>query len=251
MQRLALALIALLAAGPAAAQTIAAAEYSDPTSRYPHGVLGDDVEWGNLRITVTRRAGSDTGLASGHVALSYEMPLPPDLVFEDTAPRLWDVTGDGDPEVVVVQSHARKGARLLVIGLSDGKPGFLAATPFIGERNRWLAPVGAADLDGDGEVEIAYVDRPHLARVLRIVRLRNGALVPVAELGNLSNHRIGETDIGGGVRFCGESPEMILADGDWQQVMAVRLTGTGLVARPVGRHTGRQSLARALECKTR
>jgi hypothetical protein len=46
----------------------------------------------------------------------------------------------------------------------------LAATPHIGSANRWLAPIGAADLDGDGRVEIAYVDRPHLARTLRIWR---------------------------------------------------------------------------------
>jgi hypothetical protein len=47
----------------------------------------------------------------------------------------------------------------------------LASTPWIGQRFRWLAPVAAADLDGDGAMELAYVDRPHLARTLRVWRI--------------------------------------------------------------------------------
>ena len=38
-----------------------------------------------------------------------------------------------------------------------------------------LAPLGAADLDGDGKIELAYIDRPHLAKILRIWRFDDGA----------------------------------------------------------------------------
>ena len=76
----------------------------------------------------------------------------------------------------------------------------VAATPNIGQRNRWLAPVAAADLDGDGATEIAYVDRPHLARRLRIWRFEGGSLTEIAALPGLTNHRIGEAFITGGLR---------------------------------------------------
>lgn len=170
------------------------------------------------------------------------------MVFEDTAPRLADVDSDGAPEVIAVESHEEEGARLAVWGLVDGRPRLVHATPFIGTRFRWLAVVGAADLDGDGRVEVAYVDRPHLARVLRVWRVEDGALREVAALGGVTNHRIGERDVAGGVRDCGAGPEMLVASADWSRMLAVRLSGGQLSPREVGRDTSRAAFAAALRC---
>ena len=226
---------ALLLAGPAAAQTIEAARYTDPTTRYPHAVLGDAVE----------HAGMEWTLSDGTVRRVLWEAL---IVFEDTAPRVVDVTGDGAPEVVVVESHEREGARLSVWGLEDGQPRLLSATPFIGTRFRWLAPVGVADLDGDGAIEIAYVDRPHLAKILRIWRWTEEGLVQVGSLEGLTNHRIGEEDIAGGIRDCGTGPEMVLVDQSWRELRAVRFW-MGVTDRRIGPHTGRESFAAALACE--
>jgi hypothetical protein len=170
--------------------------------------------------------------------------LPADHVFEDLAPRLVDVTGDGEPEVIVVETDVRRGAALAIYDVN----GKLAETPHIGQRNRWLAPVGAADLDGDGQIEIAYVDRPHLAKVLRVWRLDGRKLVPVGELGGLSNHQIGWDFIPGGLRDCGAGPEIVLADAAWARVMAVRFDGA-LSARALGTYRGPDSLMSALACQ--
>ena len=229
------AALALALAAPAAAQTIEAARYAEPTTRYPHAVLGDDVE----HAAMEWRLSDGTG---------RRIALPEELVFEDTAPRLWDLTGDGAPEVVVVESHQRQGARLAVYGIVSGQPTRLSATPFIGTRFRWLAPVGAADLDGDGAMEVAYVDRPHLAKVLRVWRWTDAGLVQVDALEGLTNHRIGEPDIAGGIRDCGTGPEMILADQSWRELRAVRL-GFSLSSRRIGPHTGRDSFAAAMACE--
>ena len=237
MRRAALALAICLAASPATARTIVAADYAEPTSRYAHGVLGDDVEHGALRVTL-----SDGTRQTAR--------LPEVLVFEDTAPRRVDLDGDGAAELIVVESHAALGARVAIWGLVDGRLARRAATPHIGTRFRWIAPAGAADLDGDGRVELAAVDRPHLARVLRVWRFRTGPdrLEPLAEAPGHSNHRIGETEISGGIRTCGPMPEIVTANADWTQVTATRLAPDGLVSRPIGPATGPESFARALAC---
>lgn len=226
----AVAVVAVMATS-ACAETILSAQYADPTDRYAHGILGDAIEWGTLQVT------TEAGTRS--------FQLSQDRVFEDVTPRLVDLDNDGMPEVVVVETLASEGAQLAVYN-AFGK---IAATPHIGRTNRWLAPIGAADLDGDGVTEIAYIDRPHLAKTLRVWRYENGALTPVADLEGLTNHRIGEADIGGGIRDCGNGPEMITANASWTQVMATTLTDGALATRAIGRHVDRSSFAAALACQ--
>lgn len=215
----------------ACAETIISADYAAPTDRYAHGILGDAIEWGELQIT------TDAG--------ERRFVLPQERVFEDVAPRLADVDGDGAPEVIVVETLATAGAQLAIYDAT----GKIAATPHIGRTNRWLAPIGIADLDADGKIEVAYIDRPHLAKTLRVWRFEDGALETVADLPGLTNHRIGEPDIGGGIRDCGEGPEMITASADWTKVMATTLTDGQLRSRAIGTHIDRTSFATALACE--
>ena len=223
---------AALMAGSAQAQQITQAEYAAPTTRYAHGVLGDAVEWGALHLTL------DSGRR-------ITITLPESLVFEDTAPRLADLDGDGAPEVIVVESSLTQGARLAVYGPA----GRIAATPHIGQRNRWLAPIGAADLDGDGFVEIAYIDRPHLSKTLRIWRFADGQLTQVADRPGLTNHKIGWDFIPGGIRDCGDGPEMITALHDWKLVTATRFRDGSLHTYGVSVLRTPQDLDTALTCK--
>lgn len=234
-------LAGLLMPSSVVAWEITAAEFTDPTDRYPHGVLGDDLEWSGLRLEVTR----------GDEKRLWALDFGTDLVFEDLVPRLWDITGDGLPEVVVVQSHQTLGARLVIIGLEGPSPVELAATPHIGTRFRWLAPIAAADLDGDGHIEIAFVDRPHLVKMLRVWRYADGRFSEIANLPGLSNHRIGDAVIPGGLRDCGGDLELITADADWQSIMATRLdpeTGA-LVSRWVAPLRDVSDLGRETECR--
>ncbi len=244
------AVLALLAgpacaAGPAVecVEEITGANYALPTARYPHGALGDDEEWGAMVVQVRLKLPCRAGFSG------YQATLPQELVFEDVSPRLWDMTGDGKPEVVVVESHAEKGARLAVWGIGETGLERLAGTPFIGTRNRWLAPVGAADLDGDGAVEVAYVDRPHLARVLRVWRWVEGELVEIASLSGVTNHRFGEPAISGGLRRCRGGPELVLADAAWRRMVGVRLENGALLARDLGPIEGPESFAIERTCR--
>ncbi len=225
---------------------ITTAQFDDPTTRYAHGILGDAVEWGALNFQMRHRDGTIINNGERLVGKIFQIRLPDDHVFEDVAPRLWDVTGDGHPEIVVIETDVNAGAALAVYS-PNGK---IAETPHIGRTNRWLAPIAAADMDGDGHIEIAYIDRPHLAKTLRVWRFIDGALEPVADLAGLTNHRIGESDIGGGLRDCGSGPEMITANANWTRVMATTLRNGQLSTRDIGRHDDRGSFEAALNCAT-
>ncbi len=211
--------------------------YSDLTSRYGHAVLGDALEPTTLTL-------SDTSCG---MSVTLERPH----VFEDIAPRLIDLTDDGVPELIAVRSHESKGAQLAIYTSKGDALELLATTPYIGTRNRWLAPVGAADLDGDGKIEIAFVDRPHLAKTLRVWRYESGALEQTATLVGVTNHRIGEDFITGGIRDCGSGPEMILATANWRDLIAIRLSkgGTDLSAETLAPFSSQQAVQAALDCE--
>lgn len=184
-----------------------------PTDRYDHAVLGDAIEWAGLEVTT----------AAG----TRRFVLPQAEVFEDVEARLVDSDGDGAAEVMVVVSHQTQGARLT---LWDGT-GVVAASAPIGQRHRWLAPVGAADLDADGQVDLVWVDRPHLVRDLVFARREGARIVETGRVPGLTNHRIGDPTIAGGLRDCGAGPEVVVADAGWRQAMAVR---PGAAPRPLG-----------------
>lgn len=222
--------------------SIEAAEYSRPTTRYDHAILGDAVEWGGLRVAVRGQMPCRWGRAA------IEVMLPHALVFEDIAPRLADVDGDGRPEIVTVETSLTEGARLTIWGLTEGRLDRLASTPHLGRTHRWLAPVAAADLDGDGRIEIAYVDRPHLAMILRIWRYADGRLIHVADRDGLTNHRIGEDFITSGLRICDGSPELVMLDAGWARIVAARLDGGRIRTRDLGPFAGRARFAALLAC---
>jgi len=238
----ALAVVLSGASLSAAQAEIVAARYADETGRYAHGVLGDALEYETLVVT----------LADGR---EQRASYRESMVFEDTAPRLVDLDGDGAPEVITVESHETQGARLAIWGWGPDGLAPVVATPFIGTRFRWLAPIGdgAVDLDSDGRMEIVYIDRPHLAKTLRVWRFEpteTGAqLTEVARMGQVTNHRIGQDQISGGIRTCGPRPELIVADGRWTRIEAVWLHNGALHARRLAPFQEGVGFDQALRCR--
>jgi hypothetical protein len=121
--------------------------------------------------------------------------LPLNRVYEDRVPRIVDLDRDGREEILLIEADALRGASLVVLGIdhTEGKPRLVerARGPFAGSTFRWLNPVGVADFDGDGQLDLATVTTPHIGGVLQLLHFRPPALVPFARALDVSNHRMG------------------------------------------------------------
>lgn len=179
---LALAAAWIWASAGVSAETLVSAAYATPVERYGHFALGRPHEYADL-VAVTSKGRRLT------------FTLPADQVFEDLAPRPVTLTAGAPVEWLSIVSQRESGARLVLIGLAGDRLAITAASPPIGTPNRWLNPVGVADLDGDGRAEITAVITPHIGGTLKVYRRDGGRLVEIAALAGFSNHVYGSPEL--------------------------------------------------------
>ena len=159
-------------------QTILRARYALPTTRYPHGALGDDEEWSALDVQFVNKE-------------TARLDLPDTQVFEDEAPRIVDLDGFGRDTIVTILSSRTQGAAVALARFEDGAFRITERTPFIGTPNRWLNIAGIDDFDGSGSSSIAVVRTPHIGGTLEFWRWSKGKLAKTAEAPGFSNHEYG------------------------------------------------------------
>jgi hypothetical protein len=205
---------------------IAWAWLGSPTARYPHTALGSRYHAGSLHVLLARSAGN-TGPP---VEVAYHLPLT--RVFEDLLVRLVDLDQDGRDEVIVVEADALRGASVLVLGLvgtGDAQTLVeLARSPPAGSTFRWLNPVGIADFDGDGKLDVAAVITPHIGGELTLYHYAPPKLVPYAKAFDTSNHLMGATEqqLSVVLQKPGQRPTVIVPDMSLKALHALRWEGT-------------------------
>lgn len=178
-----LAAVALLGAvASVGADTLASAHYAAPVERYGHFALGRPHEYAGL-------------VALTSAGRTLRLTLPEDEVFEDLAPRRVQLTPGAAPEWLTIVSQRLSGARLALVGLLGDRLAITAQSAPIGTSMRWLNPVGVADLDGDGQAEIAAVLTPHIGGTLKVYRRQGQDLVEAAALEGFSNHVYGSAEL--------------------------------------------------------
>lgn len=157
------------------------AQFSLPVTRYRHGILGDQIEAGQLVAVLDGKF--------------YDLTLEDTYVFEDIRPRLADVDADGVLEIVTIRSHQNNGAGIAIYKVIDNQLQEYARVEEIGLANRWLNPVTIADLDQNGTVEIVWIQTPHIGGILKIATFTPGTLSVLDETSLYSNHAIGERNL--------------------------------------------------------
>lgn len=157
------------------------AQYAKPTEKYTHGIMGDGVE-AELLVVV----------ANG---VFYEYKLPDDYVFEDIRPRLYDVDGDAQLEIICIRTNVDQGAGIVIYKIVEGHLLEYAHVAEIGTAYRWLNIVAINDLDNDGIVELVWIETPHIGGILKVAKIKAGVLQVLAERAQYSNHAIGERNL--------------------------------------------------------
>lgn len=157
------------------------AQYITPTTKYTHGILGDQIE------------------AEGLVVYNNNdfitLKLADNYVFEDIVPRLVDVNKDNKPEVVCIRTERNKGAGIAIYEIEQDTLVEYAFINEIGTPNRWLNLVGIFDLDKDNNLEIAWIETPHIGGILKVGVITSGEIISLDEYSTVSNHTIGETNL--------------------------------------------------------
>jgi hypothetical protein len=157
------------------------AQYAKPTTAYHHAILGDAIEGKQLVFVAD--------------SIFYEILLEEDYVFEDIAPRIMDIDGDGRPEIITIRTHKSYGAGIAIYKAQENGLSEFARVKEIGTRFRWLNIVAIADLDNDGITELAWIETPHIGGTLKIAKIKKGILEVVDEAWQFSNHAIGERNL--------------------------------------------------------
>jgi hypothetical protein len=152
--------------------------YSHPTTRYQHGILGDIIEAARLNVR----------LKSGR-QLHYD--LPKSAVFEDLKPRLVDFDGDGNIEVVTLRSTPTGGGAVAVYRVASDAIKPVQQIAEIGRGHRWLNIAGIHDWTGNGRLELAVVQTPHIGGRLQVYHWKSGKLKKYGSRNGFSNHVIG------------------------------------------------------------
>jgi hypothetical protein len=218
----------LAAALPAFASGIAEAHYEVPVERYGHFAAGRPHEYARLSAT------TDSGRR-------LTLELAADEVFEDVAPRRVQLEKSGPHRLLAIVSRRGDGARLALIGAQNDRLQIVADSSPIGTPMRWLNPVAVADLDGDGQAEIAAVTTPHIGGTLRVYRLAEASLVEFAALGGFSNHLYGsaELSLSAPISIDGRA-HLVVPDSNRQHLRIIALQQGRLV------ETGRCKLSKPL-----
>jgi hypothetical protein len=190
--------------------------YTNPTDRYPHGVLGDAIEAGSVTLINTLPA----------PVISMTIPFAPQ-VAEGIAPIWVDLDSDGAREIIVTLSDDTQGAQIVIYAENGTR---MAASTPIGRGFRWRHLLAAAPFAPNGEIELVDVVTPHIGGIVEFLTLSGKNLETTTTINGYSSHTIGsrnlDTVIAGDFDADG-IPELLLPDQAMSSLGIVKRTTLG------------------------
>jgi len=155
---------------------------SNPTERYTHGVLGDELEAAGITLVETNPEPS--------IVQTISIPEPD--VIEGIYPIWADLNNDGKLEIIVTLSNAQSGARIAAFH-EDGR--LLAEGPAVGMGFRWRHQLVVAPFGDSRENLLAVVRTPHIGGIVEFYRLNGDKLEIVSQIPGVSTHSIGSRNL--------------------------------------------------------
>lgn len=179
------------------------AVYAEPTTRYPHAIMGNDIEAAALLILA---------LENDQLVEIERITLLPDAVFEAITPIWADVDQDGNDDIITTVSDRNGGARVDVYTVEGT---ILAQTSPIGTGFRWRHVIAAANFGPDGAFELVEVVTPHIGGIVQFLRYnaQTNTLDITARTGGYTSHAIGSPNLDQAIAgdFNGDgTPELVV-----------------------------------------
>ena len=189
-----------------------------PSSRYPHGIAGDQLEATEITLLETRPS----------LKAVTRISIPGQRVVEGISLIWADLNGDGQREIFVTISDGEQSAQVVVYSESGDQ---LAAGPAVGRGNRWRHQLAVAPFGSNGELELAEVLTPHIGGIAGFYRLEGDSLNLVAQRPGVTSHTIGSRNLDMGLAgdLDGHGQhELVVFDQSLVELMALRSTEDGI-----------------------
>jgi len=155
---------------------------SEPTTRYDHGVVGDELEASAITLLET-----EPEIRVIRTIIIHE----PDVIEGISA--IWaDINNDGNRDIIVTLSNNQTGARISVFN-EDGT--LLAESDPIGLGYRWRHQLAVAQFDADKPPLLVSIRTPHIGGIVEFFQYNNGKLEIVKEIKGFSTHSIGSRNL--------------------------------------------------------
>ena len=155
---------------------------SSPSTKYNHGVLGDEFEAEQVSLIST----------SPKFEVVANIPIPEGKVVEGISPIWTDLNNDGTREIIVTISNQIDGAQIIVLSESGE---LLAESQPIGQGYRWRHQIAAAPFGPQGEIEIVSLLTPHIGGNIEFFQMVDQQLVLTANLNGYTSHVIGSRNL--------------------------------------------------------
>lgn len=202
--------------------------YTQPTERYPHGVMGDDLE--ALAVTIVDITDTETLDIRSSISLQND---PNDAVFEGLYPLWADVDDDGVQEIVITQASRVDGAAISAFGVRDDDPNFADSDP-IGLGNRWRHVLAFGAFGPNGESELVEVQTPHIGGIVQFLRYDpdSESLRIVAQLSGYTSHVFGAPELDEALAgdFNGDGqPEIVLTTQNRTRLVGLQHVENGII----------------------
>ncbi len=155
---------------------------TDPTTRYEHGVLGDELEAGGAMLMATEP----------QLAVVTHLVFKDETVAEELAPLWADLDDDRRREIMLTLSTTQGVAQIVAFN-DKGVP--LVGGPAAGEGRIWRHAIAVAPFGPNGELELAAVLAPHTDSVVEFYRWAQYRLEVVAQLPGYASHAVGSRNL--------------------------------------------------------
>jgi len=155
---------------------------SDPTTRYDHGVVGDELEASAITLIETEP----------EIRVIRTIKIQEPDVIEGISAIWADINNDEYGDIIVTLSNNQTGARIVAFN-EDGS--LLAESDPIGLGYRWRHQLAVAEFEADKPPFLVSVRTPHIGGIVEFFQYNNGRLEIVKEIKGFSAHSIGSRNL--------------------------------------------------------